>query len=114
MKSVTQGENVVLVHDEWCDIHDNKLVIARSIQCDGNSYVCFKHKICTVSYICYIWNQKGSYWIIWVSSDCAGDDNEKDPAHKEEWLWHLKNADCVPICWTYFGKMSVLHKWLIY
>lgn len=77
MKSETQGENVVLVHDEWCDIHDNKLVIAISIQCDGNSYVCCKHKICTVSCICNIWNQKRSYWIIWVSSDSAGDDKEK-------------------------------------
>lgn len=114
MKSETQGENVVLVHDEWCDIHDNKLVIARSIQCDGNSYVCCKHKICTVSYICNIWNQKRSYWIIWVSSDCAGDDNEKRCSTQGRMIMTLKSADCVPICWTYFGKMSVLHKWLIY
>lgn len=92
MKSETQGENVVLVHDEWCDIHDNKLVIAKSIQCDGNSYVCCKHKICTVSYICNIWNQKRSYWIIWVSSDCAGDDNEKRCSTQGRMIMTLKKC----------------------
>lgn len=37
MKDEIQGGNVVLVQDEWSDIH-NTTVIASSINCDGSSY----------------------------------------------------------------------------
>lgn len=100
----------------WCDIHDNTLVIARSIHCDGNSYVLSAVSTKYAQYHTYVTfeTKKEVTELFECQVIPLVTTMKKDAAHKEEWLWHLKNADCVPICWTYFGKMSVLHKWLIY